>query len=76
MHAMRSTEIVVTNVQLEKKEKLGSKRLPYTNLYLKYFREKFYFLNSSLESFMLPLILLTSRRTRMNEKKAWEKQGR
>ena len=38
MRAMRSTEIVVTNVPLEKKN-LGGKSLPHTNLYLKYFRE-------------------------------------
>ena len=54
MRAMRSTEIVVTNVPLEKKKNLGSKSLPYPNLYLKYFRDKFYFVNSSLESIMLP----------------------
>lgn len=53
MRAMRSTEIVVTDMPFEKKT-LGGKRLPHTNLYLKYFREKFYSLNSSLESFMLP----------------------
>lgn len=70
MRAVRSSENVTkVPVQTKLKKNSGSKSLPFTNLYVKYVREKFYFVNSSLDSvFCVPLVL-TSRRKRKNEKK-------